>query len=796
MKRLILEMSLKPFYDTGNEAVEKVTGAIVRQWAPLIDQAQSVSVLFWTADGSEILEYDGRLTREIEWAKWIGIANTPPHDSGKRTLHDVRVPYRDNPPAITYERLRAIVQTVKSTIASLTGKPVTLGTIFDPGPEFSESQFKYVRHKEIAGGATMGEGRWVSCAAVLKGDHTPYAAYPDGIPDGTSLATFLGAQSRRFIADMGFDYLWLSNGFGFALAAWSVTGQVFDGTRFDAAAAPDINRAILSFWREFRATCPDVPVETRGTNLSTGMDLSSDATPMRDIYRGEFNLIAPPNSPWAALDGDYGLEITGWLSHIAELPANGIIPFRYYIHDPWWLNSPWLDRYGREPHDIYLPLSCGRIASDGRVQTPDSVSLLTIDDSYGRTPDQVPTEVIPRINEALRDAPDAPGLVTWIYPFDEYHDWTFASPSRASEVFFGDWFMRAAVNQGFPLNTVASTSTFLSSRKARKGLYDGTVLVCPAPDAGTPLAAALMEHLDSGGKALLYGPLGHADPGLLSRLELSFAGSISGELDFRTAMPGDTLSTGSYPSRIQMRETLSGGGADTILAPSSGARVLAEAASGQNRRVFAAIGGGSLAWVRGAFCETITGGQLPRPDDQREWFPAARLMRWALAELGYALRFEKNDVGTPDPVVLAAKCRNGWFFSGFSRSTNVRLRWKFPIGVPIPVGCDVQLDGDAGSISLPRAWHRECRVFVQQSTPGEVTCREVYSGEIGITRRLAVGGLSNARVTFLPDSTAVIEARLQKNVGYLGSGPAIEDIRREADTIVAGNVNGELLISW
>ena len=41
--------------------------------------------------------------------------------------------------------------------------------------------------------------------------------------------------------------------------------------------------------------------------------------PLRDIYRGGFHMIAPPNSPWAALDGDFGLEIVGNLSRIAEL---------------------------------------------------------------------------------------------------------------------------------------------------------------------------------------------------------------------------------------------------------------------------------------------------------------------------------------------------------------------------------------------------------------------------------------------------------------------------------------------
>ena len=137
---------------------------------------------------------------------------------------------------------------------------------------------------------------------------------------------------------------------------------------------------------------------------------------MREIYAGKFNLEPPPNSPWAALNGDFGLELAGYMSRIAELPAGQGFPFRYYVHDPWWLNSPWLDRYGREPHDIYLPLSIGRINGRGQVETPESVAFLTIDDSFGRMPDKCPNEVIPHILAALEDAPDRPGPLVWVYP--------------------------------------------------------------------------------------------------------------------------------------------------------------------------------------------------------------------------------------------------------------------------------------------------------------------------------------------------------------------------------------------
>ncbi len=800
MKRLILEISLKAFHDFSVESVAAVAAKAVRQWGALIDRVENVSILLWTGDGSEILEYKDNPEEEIEWAKWIGIANKPPHFSGHPHLHDRGVLFRSDPPVLNYGHLRALVSGLKTTMRALTGKPVTIGTIFDPGPEFATSPFKYQTHPEIAGGYTMGAGRWVSCAAILKADPAAYAAFPAGIGEGMTLGTFLGGQSRCFLSDMGFDYLWLSNGFGYSLASWSVTGQTFDGTRFDTEAAPQVNQAILGFWRDFRAECPDVPVETRGSNLSTGMDLSSDACPMRNIYRGGFNLVAPPNSPWAALDGDYGLEITGWLSHIAELPETGIFPFRYYIHDPWWLNSPWLDRYGREPHDIYLPLSCGRIDGDGNLQTPSSISLLTLDDTYGQMPDQVPLEVTPHLLQAMANVPDAPGLVTWIYPFDEYHDWTFASPSRASEVFFGDWFIRAAVNEGFPVNTVVSTTNFLTALRNRPHLFDTSILTCPAPDAGTELSDALMRHAEDGGRVLLYGPLRHADTKLLTYLGLSLTDALSGELIFKTSLVPDELTHSAYPAQMRVPPALSGGGVEEV-AFSNASTVRAEVSFGAERRVFAALApfarGGAIGWVRGAFCETIGEKHLPKADDPQQWFHAARLMRWIMAEMGIVLRLVKSNAATGDPVILASRSRNAWFFSGFSRSTSVRLKWRMPEGIAVPVGCDVAFADGLGEMSLSRAWQRECRVFVDQVSGAEISCREQYSGEIGVTRRLRITGLIDATVTFYAHPNYKDEAvRFQKHDAYLGLGAAVSSQSIRPGVLQATGVTGELLISW
>ena len=119
----------------------------------------------------------------------------------------------------------------------------------------------------------------------------------------------------------------------------------------------------MAFWKSFRDECT-YPVRVRGTNVSTAIDLATDGVPYDKLYSSGFNITAPPNSPWAAMDGDFGLELAGWMSHIAELPGDGF-PFRFYTHDPWWMNSPWIDRYQRMPHDLYMPLSVGRLNEKG-----------------------------------------------------------------------------------------------------------------------------------------------------------------------------------------------------------------------------------------------------------------------------------------------------------------------------------------------------------------------------------------------------------------------------------------------
>ena len=776
LRTVILEMSLKPFKATDEEYTRAVCRRMFRQWEPLARNADEVAVLLWTSDGSEILEYQGDLNQEMEWARYIGGANPRqyvPNDPEGKALHSRAYLYMENPPVLTYARLALIVRVLKEVGREVTGKPVRVGTTFDPGPEFARSPFKYERHEEVCLAGTMGRASFVCCYGVLNADTHRYAGFPEGIPQGTPVGTFLGRQARHFLTDLGFDYIWLSNGFGFGMETWATTGATFDGERFLPERAGEVREKLLDFWKRFRQECPGFPIETRGTNLTTGIDLASDAVPLQEIYAGGFDMAPPPNSPWAALNGDFGFELVGYMSHVAEVPAD-TFPFRYYVHDPWWLNSPWLDRYGREPHDIYLPLSVARVDAAGAVRNPSSISLLTVDDSYGEMPDRCPNEVIPHLQEAVAHAPDAPGPLVWVYPFAEYHAMALEQ-GRLEEPFFGDWFIRAAINNGLPLNTVVSSANFLASLRANPDTYRESVLLSIVPDAGSPLAGGLAEWVRAGGKALLYGPLAHAGEAVLDLLNLRAAAPLSGELDLDLRRHPDALAQGSYPTRLRHPELLSAGGIEAALRDEgdAGTEVAASVSDGSATRVAALCrslpewNGGAVAWMRGTNSATYhKGAHLLSPDDPAQWFHGDLLARFLLERLGVHVSVQKRRPAQRNPVTCIARHSNGFFFSGYAPDTTVSLRLRFPQGAPILVGLETWLEDGRSTYALPRAWRRECRVFVDGQDEGQISCVEQHSGEIGVRRRLFLRGLQNATVRFYPEAGTEASVRMLQNPAY------------------------------
>lgn len=501
-RSVTLEMSLKPFKKTDDEYIRSVCREVFAGWRQLIKNREIISIMLWTADGSEILDYSGDLSEPFEWAYFMGTANLPEateSDPAELSLHEKKRKYIPNPPVMTYGILKRIVEVLKDEgKKAYPNSVIQIGETFDIGPEFAISDFKYKRHTEICSGATLDRCGFVDSTSCLKSDTKKYAAYPNGIPDGLKFGTFLGKQAEAFCRDMGFDYLWLSNGLGFSANPWDKTGKIFDGSRFYPEKLPETRAKVFEFWKLFREAAPALPLKTRGTNNSAGIDYTTDGVPLHDIYSADFDIAPPPNSPWAALNGNYGLELMGHMTRICELPADSFL-FRYYIHDPWWVNTPWYDRYESSAGDIYMPMAVSRIDGKGKTVSATDFSILSIDNTFGDMPDHCINEPLPHILKAEKDAPDAPAPFVWVYPLKEYTSAT--SEEELSEIYYGDTFIQDAINGGFPLNCVVSADIFIDHPTA---LYQSSILVSPPPKT-QQLRNKLREIATNGVNIIFYG---------------------------------------------------------------------------------------------------------------------------------------------------------------------------------------------------------------------------------------------------------------------------------------------------
>ncbi len=748
LDHVTLEMSLKPFKKTDEVYMRGVIETVFDQWRILIKDAREISILLWTADGSEILQWQGDLEQEMEWAKYIGGAQSTEDwswcDPDKVSLHSRSYDYMENPPVFTYGLLKQVISLIKQIGQRLyPDRHIRVGETFDPGPEFARSEFKYTRHREICRGTSMGGRAMVCCYSTLHEDAMSYAGFPEGIPEGTPFGTFFGRQCQAFLPAMGFDYLWLSNGFGFGSEPWSTEGAIFDGKRFDGARFEEVKKNCLDFWKYFRAECPSIPLETRGTNLLTGVDLATDGVPVKDIYEGGFGMLPPPNSPWAALNGDFGLELSGYMSHIAKIPDNRYL-FRYYVHDPWWANSPWNDRYEALPHDIYLPMTVCRIDENARVQLPTHLNILSIDNSYGDMPDYCAYEPSMHIRKAMGLAPTALPPVVWVYPFDEYH--AMKDEKSLREMFFGDWFIRGALNHGLPMSAVVSTDNFVTGYRKNPAAYSRSILVATVPAAGSVCEETLLQFIARGGKVIFYGSVDRASERFLELVNVVPSEEERyGELPVEVTEEIDTVIHGAKANTIHHRFITCGGGVDTVCKDPAGAA-----------RPFVTVGGlvagtasSHVVWLKGTCSAAYTGNALLEPDDEGEYFSGESLMRYALAALGYQIRFTKEYPDQSEPVIMLSRHDNALMFAVCAADTTVKTRLKFPLGAPLLMGGETVIDreGFAG-YQFSKAELKECRVFIAQEE-GVVGCHEFHSGSCFIRRRVKVTNLKNAIVRFL-----------------------------------------------
>lgn len=790
--RVCLELSLKPFRKLDDDYIETVCRSLFDKWRDLLLYATSASILFWTSDGSEILDYSGNLDDEFEWCRYIGIGNPlksvitddPNHNNH---LHVVPIMYMENPPVFRYRDLKKIVSTLKRVGKEMTGLEIAVGETFDPGPEFAYSAFKYERHPEIAKGSIMGANQWVNCASTLHADTHHYAGYPDGIPEGTHFGEFLGRQFKHLKDDIGFDYIWLSNGLGYALDAWEWTGELFDGKCFNFENAAAVRDSISEFWTHFSKEIGDTVVETRGSNLSTGMDIAAHGCPIDEIYK--YNVTAPPNSPWAAMDYRFGLEFCGFMSHIANLPKNGYL-FRFYSHDPWWYNSPWFDRYGRSPHDIYLPLAIARLDENANVTKPRGISFLSADDSFGEIPRKGAIEMTPPILEGYDDYSDAPGLVTWVYPFDYYCKLGLRD-GKLSEMMMDDWFIESAIDYGMPINTVISDTNFI---KAPANKFKETVLLMPVPHEGTNLEAVLNKIIENNLKVILYGDTSLASEKLKKLIGVTCGKGKSGEFSVETNLSGDSFENGSESKKLFHDSIVSNG--DICEKPLEDSNVKVSVTSSEDGEKFAyATFNNNIFWVRGSFPhKRVKAGHLPPQKARSNEFAPAALLRYALSMFGYTFLFKTYDVNDSLPIIFDSRKNSAHFFTGFSKNATTKVVMSYPDGAPVCPGTEFIVKNSIGIYETQKSWHRECRTFVKQEKESKITCMQMHPlHPFYADFRILLNGLIDAEVTFVaPEGYIAFFSQTE----LTWQKPELEVEKLPGNRYCVKHMTGRLAISW
>lgn len=732
-----LEMSLKPFKKVTAEYIDKTVRTLYDQWGAMLKNREKISVMLWISDGSDILDYGGDLDKEIEWAYFIGMASRPTVEPVKSmtepdfNLHEYNVKYIENPPVITYRTLKNIVAAIKCEgERRYPNAKVSVGTTFDIGPEFAKSDFKYNRHKEIIKGNAMGGATFIESYALLDADDFRYAGFANGIEQGTPFGKFLGRQANCYMKDLDFDYIWLSNGVGFAANAWSSVGPVFDGENFNTENFSDVLEKVFGFWENFRSECPDYPVYTRGTNFSAGVDYAVHGVALHKIYNSGLNIIPPPNSPWAPINHNYGLELMGHLTRNCELPGEDMM-FRYYLHDPWWDNSPYYDRYNMSPHDIYLPMALSRIDENGDTKNATILNILSIDNSFGNMPDNCVYETIPHYLRAEKDCGDEPSPFVWVYPFREYT--TLKEEANLKQILTGDYFISRCMMNGLPLSTIVSGDNFMKHNSA---IYGKSVLITPVPLAESEFESAILSYADNGGKVIFYGNLDKVGEAFKNKFGI-IPCKISETTDnCKLSMP-DINRNGVMPDKLFIREKVNAGTAN------KGAEIWDRLTARYKNSVwyYAPLELTSLLY------DTHT---VKDVEDPQEAVWGSVLMRKIAEEFGYKISFSKATPQTKLPIIMINKSNNADIFSVFTPDSTVETRLKFPLGAPILDRCEVEIEDGCAVYHFPRNTHKECRVFVEQAG-GVVGVCEMPPVSTKYRRRIKVFGLENATVRFFAE---------------------------------------------
>ena len=204
----------------------------------LFDGAEEVIVVFGVGNSDQMLEYRGKdfWDDNVNWARYIWDDSVHPYER-----------YAFSEQTLNYHQIYHIVSAFKEHDGKR-GFRVKVYDFFDQAKEFTETDFKTQRHPECyIEYVENQEGPKLSGIDIrsrLKADDYVYAAYPEGIPEGTLTADFIVDQIDRYLFDLGFDGVLLLNQVG-------TRGRWF--LEKSPGYSPEEAEAILRFFRNLKS---------------------------------------------------------------------------------------------------------------------------------------------------------------------------------------------------------------------------------------------------------------------------------------------------------------------------------------------------------------------------------------------------------------------------------------------------------------------------------------------------------------------------------------------------------------
>ena len=178
-------------------------------------------------------------------------------------------------PDWTYQNLKDLVLTFKSEASARGISNFKIGVwMFGNLNPYNNTYDEWsTRHSESYSPISHPVPGWLDYNAMLKSDKFKYAEYPNGIPDGARLNTFLGKQVANFTSAMSFDIIELRDGM-LGKSLYNTPERGYDQNYYEG---------LKSFMQTIKNTNPSLKIMGYSTGASAVGELRCQGFDIEDL---------------------------------------------------------------------------------------------------------------------------------------------------------------------------------------------------------------------------------------------------------------------------------------------------------------------------------------------------------------------------------------------------------------------------------------------------------------------------------------------------------------------------------